>query len=100
MNPDMNSRRVAIVAGCRTPFCKAGTALTKMTAVELARHAVKELLHRANLDGDAVDELFFGQVMPSPLVPTLAREVSLLLSFPRTSPLRQLIGPVPPLTKP
>ncbi len=86
MSPDTNSRRVVLVAGCRTPFCKAGTALKDMTAVALARHAVVELLHRANLDGNAVDEVFFGQVIPSPLVPNLAREVSLLPQFPKNIP--------------
>lgn len=81
-----NGHRVAIVAGCRTPFCKAGTELKAFTAVDLARHATVELLHRANLDGHEVDEMYFGQVVPSPLAPNLAREVSLLPQFPRSIP--------------
>lgn len=81
-----NGKRVAIVAGCRTPFCKAGTDLRSFTAVDLARHATSELLHRANLDGREVDEMYFGQVVASPLAPNLAREVSLLPQFPRTIP--------------
>ena len=79
----MNNGRVAVVAGCRTPFCRAGTALKDMSAVDLARLAVVELVHRANLDGDVVDEMYFGQVVASPLAPNLAREVSLLPQFPR-----------------
>ncbi len=79
----MNNGRVAVVAGCRTPFCRAGTALKDMSAVDLARLAVVELVHRANLDGDVVDEMYFGQVVASPLVPNLAREVSLLPQFPK-----------------
>ncbi len=79
-------RRVAIVAGCRTPFCRAGTVLKDIPAVDLARAAVVELVHRANLDGSVVDEMFFGQVVPSPLVPNIAREVSLLPQFPRSIP--------------
>ncbi len=79
-------KRVAIVAGCRTPFCKAGTELRSLSAVDLARHATIELLHRANLDGHEVDEMYFGQVVASPLAPNLAREVSLLPQFPRTIP--------------
>ncbi len=78
--------RVAIVAGCRTPFCRAGSDLKDLTAVELARHATVELVHRAELDGRLVDEMYFGQVVPSPLAPNLAREVSLLPQFPRTIP--------------
>jgi len=79
-------RRVAIVGGCRTPFCKAGTTLRGISAVDLARHATTELLHRSNLDGQTVDEMVFGQVVPSVLAPNLAREVSLLPQFPRTIP--------------
>jgi acetyl-CoA acyltransferase len=81
-----DGHRVAIVAGCRTPFCKAGTQLKDVTAVTLARHATVELLHRSNLDGDQVDEMYFGQVVASPLAPNLAREVSLLPQLPRTIP--------------
>jgi acetyl-CoA acyltransferase len=86
MYAGLSQRRVAVVAGCRTPFCKTGTALKEASAVDLARHAVAELLHRANLDGHVVDEMFFGQVISSPLVPNLAREVSLLPQFPRHIP--------------
>jgi acetyl-CoA acyltransferase len=84
--PAGNGRRVAVVAGCRTPFCKAGTALKRARAVDLARHATRELLHRAELDGHDVDEVIFGQVVPSALVPNVAREVSLLPQFPKEIP--------------
>lgn len=77
------SRRVAIVGGCRTPFCKSGTELKNVSAVDLARQTVVELVHRANLDGNIVDEMYFGQVLASPLAPNLAREVSLLPQFPK-----------------
>lgn len=79
-------RRVAIVAGCRTPFCKSGTAFNEVTAVDLARHVTVELLQRSNLDGALVDLVVMGQVVQSPLAPNLAREVSLLPQFPRTVP--------------
>jgi len=81
-----NGNRVAIIAGCRTPFCRAGSELKSFSAVDLARHATVELLHRAELDGKLVDEMYFGQVVASPLAPNLAREVSLLPQFPRTIP--------------
>src|SRR2546426_9158365 len=81
-----NGRRVAVVAGCRTPFCKSGTALKDARAVDLARYAARELLERANLDGAEVDEVIFGQVVPSALVPNVAREVSLLPQFPKETP--------------
>ncbi|HKE91380.1 MAG TPA: acetyl-CoA C-acyltransferase [Gemmatimonadales bacterium] len=79
-------RRVAIVAGCRTPFCKAGTDLKYVRAVDLARHAARELIERTNLNPRAVNEIIFGQVVASPLVPNVAREVSLLPQFPKEIP--------------
>jgi acetyl-CoA acyltransferase len=84
--PEGNGRRVAVVAGCRTPFCKAGTALKAARAVDLARFVARELLERTNLDGADVDAVIFGQVVPSPLVPNVAREVSLLPQFPHDVP--------------
>src|SRR5919197_373828 len=84
--PGLNGRRVAIVAGVRTPFAKAGTALKDVRAVDLARYATRELLERTNLDGTEVDEVIFGQVVPSALVPNVGREVSLLPQFPKEIP--------------
>jgi len=81
-----NGRRVVVIAGCRTPFCRSGTALKDARAVELARYATRELLERTDLDPAAVDEVVFGQVVPSALAPNLAREVSLLPQFPREIP--------------
>ena len=52
----------------------------------MARHAARELLYRSNLDGREVDEVIFGQVIPSVLAPNVAREVSLLPQFPKTIP--------------
>jgi acetyl-CoA acyltransferase len=77
---------VAIVAGVRTPFARSGTVLRDTPGVALARHAARELLYRAELDGALVDEVIVGQVVPSVLTPNVAREVSLLPQFPRTIP--------------
>ena len=75
-----------MVAGLRTPFARSGTVLQDATAVQMARHAARELLYRTNLDGREVDEIILGQVIPSVLAPNVAREVSLLPQFPRTIP--------------
>src|SRR6266498_1017714 len=84
--PVANGRRVAVVAGCRTPFCKSGTVLKDARAVDLARFVARELLERTNLDGADVNAVIFGQVVPSALVPNVAREVSLLPQFPKEIP--------------
>ncbi len=87
---ERNERRVTIVGGCRTPFAKAGTVFCDITAVELAKLATRELLARTEVDPGAVDEVIFGQVLPSVLAPNVAREVSLLPHFPRTVPAHTL----------
>jgi len=81
-----NGRRVAIVAGCRTPFAKSGTTLKDVSAVELARLAARELLERTEIAPTEVDQVVFGQVVPSALAPNVAREVSLLPQLPKTIP--------------
>ena len=58
-------RRVAIIAGVRTPFARAGTALKDMTAIELGKRCVAELIQRTNLDGDLVEAIVYGTVVPS-----------------------------------
>ena len=78
-----NGRRVAIVAGVRTPFAKAGTALKDLTAIELGKLAVAELIQRSNLDGKNVDAVVYGTVVPSVIAPNIAREVSLMPMLPR-----------------
>ena len=80
------SRRVAIIGGCRTPFCRAGTSFNNVSAIDLARHATVELLARTEIAGKDVDLVVMGQVVQSPLVPNLAREVSLLPQLPRNVP--------------
>jgi acetyl-CoA acyltransferase len=78
-----NGRRVAIVAGVRTPFAKAGTAFKSISAIDLGKLCVAELLQRTNLDGKEVQSLVFGTVIPSVLAPNIAREVSLLPQLPK-----------------
>jgi len=78
-----NGRRVAIVSGVRTPFTKAGTAFKPMSAIELGRLCVTELVERTNLDGKHLDLIVFGTVIPSILSPNIAREVALLPILPK-----------------
>jgi len=76
-------RRVAIVKGLRTPFVKAGTAFANLTALDLGRMVVQELLQRAEIDPEAIDQVVFGQVVPTMLAPSIAREVVLAAGLPR-----------------
>ncbi len=76
-------RRVALIAGVRTPFAKAGTALKALSAIDLGKHAVSELVHRTALDVTQVDLLTFGTVIPNVLAPNIAREVALIPLLPK-----------------
>jgi acetyl-CoA acyltransferase len=78
-----NGRRVAIVAGVRTPFVRAGTLYKSLSAIELGKLCVAELIQRTNLEGREVEALVFGTVVPSVVAPNIAREVSLLPIFPK-----------------
>jgi acetyl-CoA acyltransferase len=79
-------RRVAIVSGCRTPFARAGTAYRDLTAVDLGKACVRELLERTELDPASVETLVMGQVVPSVKAPNLAREVGLGVGLPKSVP--------------
>jgi acetyl-CoA acyltransferase len=76
-------RRVAIIAGVRTPFAKAGTVLKDLSAIDLGKRCVAELIQRTELDGTQVDAIVYGTVVPSVIAPNIAREVSLMPMLPK-----------------
>jgi len=78
------ARRVAIVAGLRTPFAKSGTAYKDLTALELGKIVVAELLQRVALDPTQVQQVVYGQVVPSLNAPNIAREIVLGTGMPRS----------------
>lgn len=76
-------RRVAIIAGVRTPFAKAGTTLRALSAIELGKIAVSELVHRTDLDPQTIDLLVYGTVIPNVTAPNIAREIALMPLLPK-----------------
>ncbi len=54
---------VVIVAGARTAFGTFGGSLKNVTPTRLATVVVEEVLSRAGISGDKVDEVIFGQVI-------------------------------------
>jgi acetyl-CoA acyltransferase len=78
--------RVAIVDGCRTPFCKAGTAYLHMDTVDLATVPTTELVTRNDLDPEEIGLSIFGVVMPTLYAPNLGREVLFRASLPNSIP--------------
>lgn len=82
--PEPSGRRsVAIVAAVRTPFCKAGTALASLSAEDLGRLVVAELVERSGVDPVEIQQLVFGRVIPSIHAPNIAREVVIGADLPR-----------------
>ena len=71
-------RRVAIVTGVRTPFSRAGTLYKSLSAIDLGRLCVAELMQRTNLNAVDVDAVVFGTVVQSVQAPNIAREVALM----------------------
>ena len=76
-------RRVAIVAGIRTPFARSGTTLRSLSAITLGKHCVTELIQRSEVDPTLIEAIVYGTVVPSVLAPNIAREVSLLPLLPK-----------------
>ena len=83
MPSNANGRRVAIIDGVRTPFARAGTTLRHLSAIDLGKIAVGELIQRTSVDPTSVDLLVFGTVIPSVLAPNIAREVGLMPMLPK-----------------
>lgn len=78
--------RVVVVDGVRTPFVKAYTAFSELTALDLSRIVTAELVARTGIDTEEIDEVIMGTVLPSPHAPNLAREVVLATDLPRKIP--------------
>ena len=69
--------RIAIVAGLRTPFAKQATAFHGVSALDMGKMVVNELLSRSELDPKSIEQLVYGQVVQMPAAPNIAREIVL-----------------------
>jgi acetyl-CoA acyltransferase len=81
-----NDRDVVLVEGVRTPFAKSDTKLKDVHPAELGRVAVHELIERANLDVEQVDEVIMGNTgTPSDAV-NISRVIALRAGIPQRVP--------------
>lgn len=80
------SKRIAIVSGIRTPFCKAGGKLKDMLADDLGAYAVQELYIRAGIDPNLIDEVIIGNVLQPPHAGNIARVIAVKAGLPVTIP--------------
>ncbi len=69
--------RIAIVAGLRTPFAKQATAFHGVSALDMGKMVVNEMISRSELDPKLVEQLVYGQVIQMPAAPNIAREIVL-----------------------
>ncbi|MBK7829872.1 acetyl-CoA C-acyltransferase [Nannocystis sp.] len=79
-------RNVAVIAGARTPFCKAGGAFIRRSAVQLGAVAARETMLRAGIRPERVDQIIFGIVSAPVGAPNIAREIGLEAAFPMGVP--------------
>jgi acetyl-CoA acyltransferase len=81
-----NGDRVAIVAGVRTAFAKQASVYKDLTALDLGKLAVAELLQRTSVKPSEIEQIVYGQVIPSVTVANIAREIGLGVELPRAVP--------------
>jgi len=81
---ESNGKRVAIVAGLRTPFAKQWSAYREVSALDLANIVVSEMLQRIDLDANEIQQVVYGQVVPSVEAPNIAREIVLATGMPKS----------------
>jgi acetyl-CoA acyltransferase len=79
-----NGNRVAVVAGLRTPFAKQWSAYRELSALDLANIVVSEMLQRVDLDPSEIQQVVYGQVVPSVEAPNIAREIVLATGMPKS----------------
>ncbi|MEB3221119.1 MAG: thiolase family protein, partial [Candidatus Sericytochromatia bacterium] len=79
-------REVVVIDGVRTPVATFGGALKDLTAQELGRIVVRELLDRTKIDPAIVGEVVFGCAAQGSDAPNVARVIALLAGIPKEVP--------------
>ena len=82
----MNTPRLVIIDGVRTPFCKMGTDLARLGADELGRIATQALLTRTGINPALIDEVIFGCVGQPAEAANVSRVIALRAGIPESVP--------------
>jgi acetyl-CoA acetyltransferase len=82
---EMNDR-IVIAGGVRTPYVKAGSVFKDLSAVDLGRLVVSELVARTGLDPGTVDSVIMGNVAQPPEAVNIGRVISLYAGIPESVP--------------
>lgn len=83
---DQSVRRVAIVGGVRTPFCRSNSLYADLTNLDMLSTALQGLTDRFGLAGEEVGELYAGAVTTHAKDWNLAKEAALSTSLSPMTP--------------
>ncbi|MEZ6122206.1 MAG: thiolase family protein [Planctomycetaceae bacterium] len=81
MNGDL--KRLAVISGMRTPFCKAGTDYSNVHAADLGVAAVTAAIQKAGLTPADIDEVVLGNVSGPADAANIARIVAMQAGLPQ-----------------
>jgi len=77
---------VVIVGAARTPMGSFRGSLVSLSAPRLGALAIEESLKRANVEKEAVDELYMGSVLPAGMMQAPDRQAALFSGLPQSVP--------------
>jgi acetyl-CoA acetyltransferase family protein len=78
--------KVAIVAGARTPFVRAGTTFADQNFLDLGIASVKGLFEKTSVKPEEVDEIIYSTVLLDPRFGNAARELVIRSGLPASLP--------------
>lgn len=81
-----NQEEIVIVSGARTAIGRYGGTLKDLNSGHLGSHIIKEVINRANITADQVDEVILGEVRQSTDSSNVARVAALRAGIPDTTP--------------
>ena len=82
----MPANHAVIAGGARTPFAKSGTALRRLTAVDLGVAAVREAIARSGLAPEEIDAVIIGNVACPADAANISRVIAVRAGLPETVP--------------
>ena len=80
------SNDIVIVAALRTPIGTYRGSLKGLSADKLGTVAIKEVIHKVNLEPDDIDEIIMGQVLTSGAGQNPARQAAINAGIPKSKP--------------
>ncbi len=79
-------RRVAVIGGIRTPFCRSNTAFAELSNLDLMTAALNGLVEKCHLEGELIDEVVGGAVVTHSKDFNLTREAVIATELDRRTP--------------